>query len=212
MKLIQRNSIFIPVVLLITACSNNTESEPIADKPPVMKDTNVVLNELANPYAPADKSPMDMSYFPPDYPVLKMAGKTSEPPVARVIYSRPLKAGRKIFGTLLPYGQPWRLGANESSEIEFYRSVTIQNKKVAAGRYTIYCIPEENTWTIILNSNLYSWGLTPEPSKDIERFVIPVEKINGSIEYFTMVFEKSPDGANLVMVWDDVLAKLPIRF
>src|SRR4051812_36369771 len=66
---------------------------------------------------PVDKSPMDMSYYPNSYPVLKIQDKITEPLVARVIYSRPQKNGRTIFGELLEYGQVWRLGANEASEI-----------------------------------------------------------------------------------------------
>ncbi|WP_315818688.1 DUF2911 domain-containing protein [Paraflavitalea speifideaquila] len=70
-----------------------------------------------------DKSPMDMAYYPVNYPVLKIQNKVSEPLMARVIYSRPLKNGRSVFGELVEYGQIWRLGANEATEIELYRDV-----------------------------------------------------------------------------------------
>jgi hypothetical protein len=66
-----------------------------------------------------DKSPLDVSYSPFNYPILKMNGKTLESPVARVIYSRPQKSGRTIFGGIVNYDQLWRLGANEATEIEF---------------------------------------------------------------------------------------------
>src|SRR5882762_615296 len=79
---------------------------------------------------PIDKSPMDMSYYPVDYPVLKISDKVTEPPVARIIYGRPQKNGRVIFGGLVEYGKVWRLGANEATEIEFYKDVTINNKKI----------------------------------------------------------------------------------
>nr|WP_315818687.1 DUF2911 domain-containing protein [Paraflavitalea speifideiaquila] len=69
-----------------------------------------------------DKSPMDMAYFPVDYPKLKMSGNAKEPLVARVIYSRPQKSGRAIFGDVLKYGHTWRLGANEATEIEFLKT------------------------------------------------------------------------------------------
>ena len=61
-----------------------------------------------------DKSPMDMSYYPHNYPVLKIQDKITETLVARVMYSRPRKGGRTIFGGLVKYGELWRLGANES--------------------------------------------------------------------------------------------------
>ena len=65
---------------------------------------------------PVDKSPMDMSYYPVDYPVLKISDKVADSPAARIIYGRPQKNGRPIFGNLVEYGQVWRLGANEATE------------------------------------------------------------------------------------------------
>src|SRR5687767_5582651 len=89
---------------------------------------------------PVDKSPMDMSYYPANYPVLKIQAKTKESPVARVVYSRPQKAGRVIFGSLVKYGEVWRLGANEATEIEFFRNVRLGGKKISKGRYTLCAI------------------------------------------------------------------------
>ena len=131
----------------------------------------------------------------------------------RIIYSRPHKQGRKIFGSLLKYGEPWRLGANEATEIEFFQPMTIQNKRIGRGRFVMYCIPHEKNWTIILNTNIYSWGLKPDPSQDVYKFEVPVERPQSSIEYFTMVFEKAIDGgAFLLITWDDVLVRLPVKF
>src|SRR5690606_23321562 len=121
-----------------------------------------------------DKSPMDMIYLPEDYPVLKMSGKADELPVARVIYSRPIKEGRAIFGNIVKYGSYWRLGANESTEIEFFRDVTILNQKVKKGRYIIYCIPEQDKWVIKLNNDLYTWGLKVHDKGDLYSFDVPV--------------------------------------
>ncbi|HEY1870840.1 MAG TPA: DUF2911 domain-containing protein [Chitinophagaceae bacterium] len=173
---------------------------------------SVVVNTPANPYSPIDLSPMDMSYFPVNYSQRKMTHEIITPPVMRVIYSRPHRQGRSIFGDLLKYGEPWRLGANEASEIEFFRNVTIQNKKVTAGRYIIYSIPYENKWTIILNNDLYTWGLKIDSTKDLIRFDIPIKKTTVDFEYFTMVFQPINDGADLVMAWDDTEARLPINF
>src|SRR6188768_1347381 len=100
---------------------------------------------------PVDKSPMDMSYYPNGYPVLKIQDKATEPLVARVIFSRPAKNGRTIFGELLEYGKVWRLGANEATEIEFFQNVKIGTTKIKKGRYTMYCIPFAEKWTIIIN-------------------------------------------------------------
>jgi hypothetical protein len=166
----------------------------------------------ANMYINVDLSPMDMSYFPVDYPKLKMANSTAPPPVARVIYSRPHLGNRHLFQTLLKHDEPWRLGANEATEIDFYRSVTIQGKKIPAGRYIIYSIPHTDTWTLAINSNIDSWGLQQDAAKDIGRFQVPVTTVNYSQEYFTLLFEKTDKGADLVISWDNILVKLPIEF
>jgi len=159
-----------------------------------------------------DKSPMDMSYYPVDYPKLKMSGDVTEPLIARVIYSRPQKNNRTIFGNLIKYGSIWRLGANEATEIEFFKDVIINNKKVSKGRYVIYCIPQENTWTLILNEDLYTWGLKIDSAKDEYKFEIPVSKTRFPYEVFTMEFEKAGKGMQLTMEWDSVKASLPITW
>lgn len=83
-----------------------------------------------NKYAAVDKSPLDMSFYPANYPILKIQDKTTEPLIARVIYSRPMKNGRSVFGELVEFNKVWRLGANESTEIEFYRDVRIGNNRI----------------------------------------------------------------------------------
>lgn len=198
--------------LLILAACNELQSPPSSRPKIISKDTSLIKAEEANPYSPIDVSPMDMSYFPEDYPVLKMSDKVTGLPMARVIYSRPHKQGRKIFGTLLIYGEPWRLGANEATEIEFFQPVKIQNKSIATGKYILYCIPQKDKWTMVLNTNLYSWGLKLDPTKDVYKFDIPIQVKPQSVEYFSMVFQKADGGANLVMAWDNVEAKLPIQY
>ncbi len=162
---------------------------------------------------PVDKSPMDMSYYPNGYPVSKIQDKPTDPLVARVIYSRPQKNGRVIFGDLLEYGKVWRLGANEATEIEFYTPVKINNTKIKKGRYTMYCIPYADKWTIIFNKENDTWGsFKYDTKKDIAKMDIPVQKQTEITEYFAMVFEKAATGANLVIAWDDVKVSLPIVF
>jgi len=210
MKLFTRSSFQILFLFLLLSCQNSdkkTETEKQGKK-----DTSVVKTETSNPYDNIDISPMDMSYFPVDYPKLKMTNSVDRPPVARIIYSRPHLQGRKMFGQILKYGEPWRLGANEATEIQFYKDVTVQGKKIKAGRYMLYCIPYEDKWTIVFNSNIDSWGLKIDPSKDLYRFDTPITTNNPSLEYFTMVFEKTDRGADLLMGWDTILARLPIEF
>jgi len=199
------------ILTLLAGCDGSTSSG---------NSNTVTINPATTTKQPAekdlqpglDKSPMDMSYYPVDYPKLKMAGNVKEPLVARVIYSRPQKNGRTIFGDLIKYGSVWRLGANEATEIEFFKDVTIADKKVQKGRYVIYCIPHENNWTLVLNQDLYTWGLKIDSTKDEYKFTIPIEKTRFPYELFTMEFEKANKGMQLIMEWDSVKAALPITW
>ena len=154
-----------------------------------------------------------MSYYPVNYPVLKIKDKITETLVARVIYSRPQKAGRIIFGGLVKYGEVWRLGANEATEIEFFKAVRIGGKKIPKGRYTLYAIPNEINWTLILNKDTDVWGAFKyDPKKDIIRIEIPAQKNNESQENLTLFFEKNNRGAQLIVVWEMAKVVLPITF
>ena len=160
-----------------------------------------------------DSSPLDMSYYPVDYPVLKIQDKVSEPLIARVVYSRPQKRGRKLFGDLINYGQVWRLGANEATEIEFFRDVKIDSKLAKKGRYTLYALVNEDKWTLILNKETDTWGaFRYDSSKDVLRTTVPVEKRSDVAEAFSIVFQKAGKGADLLFSWDDVLVRLPISW
>ena len=159
-----------------------------------------------------DKSPMDISYYPSNYPSLKIQGKINEPPVARVIYSRPVKNGRNIFGGLLEYGKVWRMGANEATELELFKNVRIAGKKLLKGRYSLYAIINETTWTIIISKDIYTWGLKYDPDKDLMRVEVPVQRIDSIIESLSMMFEKTATGCNLVVAWDNVRIALPLNF
>ena len=160
-----------------------------------------------------DKSPMDMSYYPVDYPVLKISDKVTEAPVARIIYGRPQKSGRPIFGSLVEYEKVWRLGANEATEIEFYKDVTISDKKIKKGRYTLYAIPSENTWTLIFSKDTDTWGAFKYDIKnDVLRVSVPVIPVNTPVETLCMTFSKISSGCNLVIVWDSAKVILPVLF
>jgi Protein of unknown function (DUF2911) len=162
---------------------------------------------------PMDKSPMDMSYYPNGLPLSKMTNKPLGPALARVIYSRPQKNGRTIFGELVEYGKVWRLGANEATEIEFYQNVVVNKVKIKKGRYTMYCIPYTDKWTIIFNKDLDTWGsFTYDNKKDIVRLDVGLQKIPEVVDAFTLVFEKAITTVNLIVVWDDNKLSIPITF
>ena len=160
-----------------------------------------------------DKSPMDVSYCPANYPIQKMNGKVKDQPIARVLYSRPQKAGREIFGNLVSYNQVWRLGANEATEIEFFKNVKIGGKSISKGRYTMYAICSPNTWTIIFNSEKDVWGLSYNQKKDVARVDAAVENMSQVVESFTMFFNTiSSNSSSLNIWWDNVRVSVPISY
>ena len=166
-----------------------------------------------NSLPPVDKSPMDMGYYPANYPVQKINDKITEPLAARVIYSRPQKAGRTIFGGLVKYGEIWRMGANEATEIEFYKNVRFGGKKINKGRYTLYAIVNETSWTIIVNKETDTWGsFKCDSKKDVARSQVLVQKTDFVTESLAMAFEKSTAGFNLIIAWDNIRASIPFTF
>lgn len=160
-----------------------------------------------------DKSPLDISYYPVNYPVLKIQDKITEPLVARVVYSRPQRAGRPIFGGLVKNGEVWRLGANEATEIQFFKQVRIGNQKIKAGRYTLYAIVNDNSWTIILNKETDTWGsFKYDLKKDVLRTDVTLQKTESLVENMSMYFEKTAIGCNLNIAWENTKVALPIVF
>jgi Protein of unknown function (DUF2911) len=208
MKKIQ---LLIIAAAIIAGC-NQSEKTPTLTDTREKADTPIKVLPPVTHITKPDQSPMDMVYFPNDFPLLKMSGN-AQTPFLRIIYSRPQKQGRKVFGNLIKYNEPWRLGANEATEIEFFSNATIQNKKISAGRYILYCIPQEKKWVLLFNSNLYNWGLQQDPKKDLMQFEVPVEKNNIIIEIFTIVSEKKSErSTDITFYWDDVKVKLPVSF
>ena len=160
---------------------------------------------------PLDKSPMDVSYYPANYPILKIQDRATEPLLARLVYSRPQKSGRVVFGELVEYGKIWRLGANEATEIEFFKDVKIGGKKVKKGRYTIYALVNPDKWTVILNTDTDTWGAFKyDVKKDVARVDVPVQRNTEVLEALAMGFEKNNGNFTLVAAWDDVVVRIPI--
>jgi hypothetical protein len=205
---------FLPVIIAMLFFSCQDNESPAGTKDPTdstLATRLPITKPSPNPYVDVDLSPMDMSYYPANYPKLEMDDSIRTGPTMRIIYSRPHKEGRVIFGGLQKYGSYWRLGANEATEIEFFQPVSIQGKKINTGRYIIYCIPYEDKWTIVLNKNNFTWGLKADVKKDLLRFDIPIKKISPPVEYLSILFQDNGNGADLVMAWDDVEARLPIN-
>ncbi len=160
-------------------------------------------------FAPLDASPVDISYFPNKAVKFK---KTDNPsPVVRVIYSRPSVKGRVIFGDLIKFGEVWRVGANENTEIKFYKAVSIGGTNIPAGTYSLFAIPEKDKWTIIINKELDMWGAYAyDESKDIAKVTVPVKSISNVVEALSIAFTTQGSVANLVIGWDKTTVEVPI--
>jgi hypothetical protein len=163
---------------------------------------------------PLDISPMDMCYYPVNYPILKIQHKADDPLIARVIYGRPQKNKRNIFGDLVPYDMVWRAGANEATEIEFFRDVKIDGKKLVKGRYTLYAVPSTEKWTIVLNKETDTWGAFGyDTKKDVLRTDVKVVTRPDVIDVFTICFEGTDKKkTDLMIAWDNKEVHLPINW
>lgn len=148
-----------------------------------------------------DASPLDLTEY---------ANPADKEVMARVIYSRPQKRDREIFGKLVPYGEVWRTGANEATELTLYKKMKVAGEVIDAGTYTIYTIPNENEWTVILNNRVHTWGAYEYTDKeDLVRIKVPVKTAPTNIEAFSMAFVEAGNGANLLMGWDNKYVEVP---
>ena len=127
-----------------------------------------------------------------------------------VRYGRPYKKGRVIFGSLVPYGKVYRCGADSATTVTFDKDAEFGGKSVKAGTYTLFVIPNEKNWTIILNSQLGQWGAfdyDKYKDKDVLQVEVPVKKLDHVVEQLTITLP----AAALVIEWDDVQVSVPVN-
>jgi hypothetical protein len=128
----------------------------------------------------------------------------------KVTYGRPYKKGRVIFGGLQKYGEVWRCGADEATEITFSKDGTFAGKPVKAGSYTLFVIPNEKQWTIILNGDPHFWGTqyADHKAKDVLHVDVPVKDVSSVIEQLTIRFA----GSDMIIEWDKTRVSIPVSF
>lgn len=154
----------------------------------------------AQKFSGLDKSPADIVVYP----------SQSADKAVRVIYSRPQLKGRSL-SKLAPAGKVWRTGANEAVEITFYKDVTFGKTAVKAGTYSLFTIPGESQWTVILNKNLNQWGAySYDEGADVARAMAGVSSAGESLEAFSMAFKEVDNGVHLVMGWGTTRVAVPI--
>jgi hypothetical protein len=130
----------------------------------------------------------------------------------KVTYGQPFKKNRVVFGGIVPYGQLWRTGANEATEITVNQEFVISNKVFDKGTYTLYSIPNKNAWEIIINKKVGQWGtLGYDSTQNLIQFKVPVIINKNIYEGFTIELnEKNENTIDINMMWDDVLVSFPI--
>jgi Protein of unknown function (DUF2911) len=158
-----------------------------------------------------DKSPMDMAFFPDNFAHDRKDGESA---IVRVIYSRPQKDGRDVFGKLVPYGKVWRTGANEATEIMLYQDVTFNGHLLPKGRYSLFTIPGSSEWTIIFNSDLDYWGAySYDKDKDVLRIPAKASQASESAEAFTIQFGRNGEKLGVMkLVWDKTEVDVPFTY
>lgn len=133
----------------------------------------------------------------------------------KITYGQPQKNNRDIFGALVPYDQVWRTGANEATEITITNDIVINGHSLKAGTYSLFTIPGQEKWTIILNSDLGMWGAyNYNPKTDVLRFDVPSKPIpeNVVFEPFTIRVDQKTDTAELFLLWDKTQVSFLIQF
>ena len=136
-----------------------------------------------------------------------------------VVYSRPYKNDRLIFGSeaegaLVPFRQYWRTGANAATTFQTSNDVLFGDKKIKAGIYRLYTVPNKETWKVTLNSEADKLFAISEPdySKDIITTKLPSRSdLETAVEQFTIDFAQDSLGLNMNLVWDKTILSIPLK-
>ena len=127
----------------------------------------------------------------------------------KVVYNQPHLRGRQMLGKELPYGKLWRFGANEATELFLTQPITLGGERLSPGAYSLFCVPQENEWTLIVNGALGEWGAyNYDEAQDVARSTQPVTPADKTYEAFTIWF--SPQGDSLNAAWGDQSVSWPI--
>ncbi len=174
------------------------------------------LNAQELEFAGLDVSPMDLVQYPGMSRFRNFIDNEEElaaaTPKMRVVHSRPQVKGRTIFGELVKYGEPWRLGANETTTITFFDDVMIGGREVKKGTYGLMAVVNENEWEFVFHKNVASWGTANHNDEhNVASAMASVSTHPETIEALSMAFEKQDDNSvHLLVAWDNTLARLPI--
>jgi len=155
------------------------------------------VNINAQKFPGLDGSPMDVAYF---------RANRNAPAMIKVFYSRPQLKGRDL-STLAPNGKVWRTGANEATEIHFFQDMNFGGKMIKAGRYSLFTIPGDTEWTVILSKDLDNWGsFSYKEENDALRVTAAASNADESVEAFAITF----DDSNMYLGWGTKRVTVPV--
>lgn len=134
-----------------------------------------------------------------------------------IFYNRPYKKDRDIFGSLVPYNEVWRTGANEATTFSTTKNIMVDGTILKAGTYTLWTIPNTKSWKVIFNSKKYDWGVymdgtaKRDPLFDNLVIEVPVLPLVNIVEQFSIYFEDANNFTLLYMAWDRTAIAVPIK-
>ena len=190
---------FLFLMLLFTAACTPKSTEQSATEDTTMQEDTTAAMAEEQPQEPAE----DTSQRPS--PPRQATGSAGGAQIT-IDYGSPSVRGREIWGALVPYGEVWRTGANEATTITLDRDVMVEGKKLPAGKYAIFTIPNKDKWTVIFNSVAEQWGAYEyNQSKDVLRVDVKPKMVDQPVEALT--FDLAGDG--FVIKWEKV--EVPVR-
>ena len=129
-----------------------------------------------------------------------------------VDYGAPSARGRKIMGGLVPYGKVWRTGANEATGFETDTGLMIGETRVPAGKYTLYTMPGENDWKLIVSKQTGQWGTVYNQDQDLVRIPMTVGKTNAPVEMMKVTFDGSGGNSTTMNIeWENTKLSVPMK-
>ena len=196
---ISRAALAVAATLSLAACSSETPETETAPAPAAGAQSAPAAQPQAQPGAPQQPA------SPRDTAEMTYAGER-----VLVDYGRPYARGRTIMGGLVPYGQVWRTGANAATTLVAPRDLRIGGTPVPAGTYTLYTLPGEREWQLIINKQTGQWGTQYDPAQDLARIPMKVERTSALVEQFTIDL-RAGSPASLVMEWENTRVSVPVE-
>ena len=144
-------------------------------------------------------------------PTAKAGCKFADGKTISVNYSSPHLRGRKIFGDLVPFGEVWRAGADDATSFVPNVDVIVGGKNVPAGKYTMFTLPTQTKWILIISKQTGEWGI-PYPGEqfDFARMEMKVSKLSSPLENFTISFDQAGTSCTMKLDWETTRASIDI--